>query len=120
MPNFNPGTDDGSLLSHPLYDSPFSEVAGGPNRLTYNGFVRVNTGMYPNDETGDSARNAWHLYLQNLDLTISRHDCSIEPEAESVVMRDANGAVSAQAFSAGSYSIDATNGFIGVVSGGRF
>jgi hypothetical protein len=120
MPNFNHGNDEGSLLSHPLYDSPFSEIAGGPHRQTYNGFVRVNTGLYPNDETGDSARNAWHLYLQNLDITVSKHDCSTEAVAGSVVMRNGDGELIANAFIAGDYSVSATNGFTGVVSGGRF
>ena len=120
MPNFNPGTDEGSLLSHPLYDSPYSEVAGGPNKLTYNGFVRVNTGLYPNDETGDSARNAWHFYLQNLDITLSKYDASLDATADSIAMRDADGGLLANSFIAGNYSIDSTNGFTGVVSGGRF
>jgi hypothetical protein len=120
MPNFNTGTDTGTILSHPKYDNPFNEVNGGPYRNTYNGFIRVNTGLYPNDETGDSARNAWHYYLQNLDITVSKHDCSVESQAGSIVLRDADGSIYSNAFIAGNFSISDTNGFTGIASGGRF
>lgn len=120
MPNFNPGTDQGTLSAHPLYHSPFNEVAGGPYKVTYNGFVRVNTGTFPNDETGDSALTAWHYYLQNLDITISKHDCSTEPIGHSVAMRDANGSLGATSFVAPNIYVGGANGLRGVVSGGRF
>lgn len=120
MPNFNPGTDVGSLLDHPLYDSPYSEIAGGPYRQTYNGLNRVNTGLYANDETGDSARNAWHIYMQNLDITITKHDCSASADAETVALRNADGNLLAESFIAGNYSVSSVNGFTGVVSGGYF
>lgn len=120
MPNFNSGTDTGSLLDHPLYDSPYSQVAGGPHRETYNGLKRVNTGVYANDETGDSARNAWHLYLENLDITVTKYDCSSEVTAESVALRNANGELLADTFIAGDYTMSTANGITGVVSGGRY
>jgi hypothetical protein len=120
MPNFNPGTDQGTLQSHPLYHSPFNEVAGGPYKITYNGFVRINTGNYPNDETGDSALTAWHHYLQNLDITISKHDCSTEATAGSVVMRDADGNITGTGFRADTIYLGGVNGLQAVVSGGRF
>lgn len=120
MPNFNAGTDTGTVLTHPLYDTPFSLEAGGPNRITYNGFVRVNTGIFPNDQTGDSARNAWHYYLQNLDITLSKYDCSAGAVANSVATRDANGGLVATSFTAGNLSLSASAGLTGVVSGGTF
>lgn len=120
MPNYNQGTDTGTLLTHPLYDTPYSEQNGGPLKQTYNGFIRVNTGLYPNDETGDSARNAWHYYLQNLDITVSKYDCSAEATAESVALRNANGELLAEGFLAGEYAVTSSQGFTGVVSGGRF
>lgn len=120
MPNFNAGTDIGSLLDHPLYDSPYNEIAGGPYKKTYNGLSRVNTGLYANDETGDSARNAWHLYMQNLDITLTKYDCASTAEIETVALRDANGNLLANSFIAGDYSMSSSSGFTGVVSGGHF
>lgn len=119
MPNYNQGTDQGSLASHPLYDSSFNESAGGPYKITYNGFIRPNTGVYDRDGTGDSARNAWHYYLQNLDLTISKHDCTAAPTANKVVLRDADGGIEATALTVGNYAMT-DQGIYGVVSGGRF
>jgi hypothetical protein len=119
MPNFALGTDQGTLESHPLYDSPFSLEAGGPHKLTYNGFVRVNTGIYDRDGTGDSARNAWHYYLQNLDITVSKYDCSDDPVAGSVATRDADGALHATNFHAGDFSFG-VDGIKGIFSGGAF
>lgn len=119
MPNFVPGTDQGTLLSHPLYDSPFNEVAGGPYKLTYNGFIRPNTGLYDGDRTGDGARNAWHYYMQNLDITVSKYDCDGEASENSVAIRDADGGLIANYFSTDNIYLG-DDGLRGVVSGGAF
>ena len=119
MPNYTSGTDEGTLQSHPLFDSPFNSQAGGPYKLTYNNFVRPNTGVYDNDGTADSARNAWHYYLQNLDITVSKYDCSAEATANKVVLRDSNGNINVTGVSFGSYVLSDT-GLTGVVGGGHF
>jgi hypothetical protein len=58
--------------------------------------------------------------MQNLDITITKNDCSIEAVGDSVALRNADGELVSQGFIAGDYAMTASNGISGVVSGGRY
>jgi hypothetical protein len=80
MPNYSIGKDNVPKS----WDSTSAEE-------TYNGLLRINTGVVDGDGTGDPFRFGTHKLLANMDITITEENVSIPSSPNKVVKRDANG-----------------------------
>lgn len=88
MPNFTPNVRDTS-------PTPYSSSNNG---ITFNGLIRINTGIVDQDGTGDPIRTAMHKILSNFDKTLTIEDAASAATASKVVIRDSNADVWARMF----------------------
>lgn len=111
MPNYTTGQD----LTPVTWDI-------STNETTYNGLIRVNSGIVDQDGTGDPLRVFAHKFLANLDQTLTFDNTSATPVPGAVVVYDGSGNITANQIIGTTASGDLSDLGItsGIIDGGSY